>query len=129
MMKLKRTIPILRMFDIAKAREFYIDYLGFSVEFEHRFSETAPLFMGVSRDGMVLFLSEHHGDGTPGTHVIIEVRGLDELHRELSAKNYSYMNPGIQQQEWGTREMTVVDPFNNRLIFSEVVVDERGAAQ
>lgn len=32
-----KTIPILRMFDEAKAREFYLDFLGFSVEFEHRF--------------------------------------------------------------------------------------------
>ena len=118
---LKRTIPILRMFDVAKAREFYLDYLGFSVDFEHRFSENAPLFMGISRDGVVLFLSEHHGDGTPGTHVVVETENLDDLHRELRAKNYRYMNPGIQTQEWGTREMTVVDPFNNKVVFSERV--------
>lgn len=49
-MKLKRTIPILRMYDVAKTREFYIDYLGFTVEFEHRFHDGAPLFMGLVRD-------------------------------------------------------------------------------
>jgi uncharacterized glyoxalase superfamily protein PhnB len=115
----KQTIPVLRMFDVAKAREFYIGYLGFSVDFEHRFSENAPLFMGISRDGVVLFLSEHHGDGTPGTHVVVRMEGVDQLHAELAAKNYRYMNPGIQEQEWGTRDLTVVDPFNNRIIFSE----------
>jgi len=115
----KQTIPVLRMFDVAKAREFYIGYLGFSVDFEHRFSENAPLFMGISRGGIVLFLSEHHGDGTPGTHVVVRMEGVDKLHAELAAKNYRYMNPGIQEQEWGTRDMTVVDPFNNRIIFSE----------
>ena len=31
---LQRTIPILRMFDVEKAREFYVGYLGFSVEYE-----------------------------------------------------------------------------------------------
>lgn len=117
--ELKRTIPVLRMFDVAKALEFYIGYLGFRVDFEHRFHENAPLFMGISRDGQTLFLSEHHGDGTPGSHVVIDTSGLEDLHRELVAKNYGYMNPGIQAQEWGTREMIVVDPFNNRLIFSE----------
>lgn len=114
-----RAIPILRMFDVAKAREFYLDYLGFSVDFEHRFNENAPLFMGISRNGVALFLSEHHGDGTPGTHVIIEMTGVDELLHELQSKHYRYMNPGIQSQEWGARELGVVDPFNNRLIFSE----------
>lgn len=116
---LKQTVPILRMFDVAKAREFYLGYLGFSVEFEHRFHEGAPLFMGISRDGLTLYLSEHHGDGTPGTHVIVDMTGVDELHRELGAKNYRYMNPGIRTQEWGARELGVIDPFGNRLIFSE----------
>jgi uncharacterized glyoxalase superfamily protein PhnB len=117
--ELKQTIPVLRIFDVAKAREFYIDYLGFKVDFEHRFEDDAPLFMGVSRDGCTLFLSEHHGDGTPGTHVAVDMTGLDDLHEELNAKHYRYMNPGIQTQDWGTREMMVVDPFNNRLYFSE----------
>lgn len=116
---LLRAIPILRILDEVKTREFYLGYLGFSVDFEHRFHDHAPLFMGVSRDGLSLFLSEHHGDGIPGTYVRIDVRGLRELHSELHAKHYRYMNPAIQEQEWGRRELTVYDPFGNRLIFSE----------
>ncbi len=117
--RLKRSIPILRMFDVPKAREFYLDYLGFSVDFDHRFNENAPLFMGISRGDVVLFLSEHHGDGTPGTHVLIETDGLDALFAELKAKNYRYMNPGIQLQDWGRRDLVVVDPFDNHINFSE----------
>jgi uncharacterized glyoxalase superfamily protein PhnB len=109
------------MFDVAKAREFYLDYLGFEVAFEHRFAENAPLFMGVSRDEVLLFVSEHHGDGSPGAHVIIQMDGIDEFYQELKSKKYAYMNPGIQTQEWGTREVCVVDPFGNQLIFSEQV--------
>lgn len=121
---LERTIPILRIFDVAKAREFYLDYLGFSVDFEHRFHDDAPLFMGISRGPIRLYLSEHHGDGTPGTHIVIQMHGVEELHRELSAKNYRYMNPGIQTQEWGTRELIVYDPFNNHVVFSERTAGE-----
>ncbi len=118
---LKRVTPILRMFDLAKAREFYLDYLGFKVDFEHRFHDNAPLFMGISRGGITLFLSEHHGDGTPGTHILIETDGVDGLHAELKAKNYRYMNPGIQVQEWGRRDLVVIDPFNNHINFSEII--------
>jgi len=57
-----RSIPILRIFDEAKAREFYVDFLGFTVDWEHRFNDDAPLYMQVSRDGCVLHLSEHYGD-------------------------------------------------------------------
>jgi len=119
MIALKRTIPILRMFDVGKAYEFYVDYLGFSVDFEHRFHDGAPLFMGISRGEVVLFLSEHHGDGSPGVHIVVQMEGIDELHQELASRNYKYMNPGIQTQEWGTRELRVYDPFNNQISFSE----------
>jgi len=115
----QRAVPVLRMFDIAKTREFYIDYLGFSVDFEHRFDDNAPLFMGISRDGLTFFVSEHHGDGSPGAHVVVQMQGVDDLHRELTAKHYRYMRPGIQTQEWGTRELCVVDPCGNKIIFSE----------
>lgn len=40
--------PILRIFDEAKAREFYVDFLGFKVDWEHRFGENFPLYMQVS---------------------------------------------------------------------------------
>ena len=113
-----RVIPILRIFDVAKAREFYLDYLGFTVDFEHRFHDDAPLYMGISRDGLALHLSEHHGDGSPGVHVTIEMTGVEDLQRELHAKKYRYMNPGIQATEWGTRDMAVIDPVGNRLTFS-----------
>lgn len=41
-------MPVLRIFSVEKAREFYLDYLGFQVDFEHRFDERAPLFMQIS---------------------------------------------------------------------------------
>jgi hypothetical protein len=30
-------IPILRIFSEEKAREFYLEYLGFTLDWEHRF--------------------------------------------------------------------------------------------
>jgi catechol 2,3-dioxygenase-like lactoylglutathione lyase family enzyme len=109
--------PILRIFDEAKAREFYLGFLGFTVDFEHRFDPDAPIYMGVSRDGAHLHLSEHHGDGSPGARVRIEVDELEALHAELTAKQYKYYRPGLVDQEWGTRECEVGDPFGNRIIF------------
>ena len=59
-------IPIFRIFDVEKAMEFYRDFLGFSVDFEHRFGENFPLYCQVSRGTCVLHLSEHAGDASPG---------------------------------------------------------------
>lgn len=114
-----RTTPILRSFDESKAREFYLDFLGFRIDWSHRFDDNAPLFMQVSRAGIVLDISEHHGDGTPGALVRVDITGIRELHAELLGKNYRYMRPGLERPEWGGTEMTVVDPFANRLIFVE----------
>ena len=79
-------VPILRIFDIDKARRYYVDYLGFTVDWAHRFSEGAPLYMQVSRGPLVLHLSEHHGDGTPGSAVYIETQGVRALHAELRGR-------------------------------------------
>ncbi len=67
-------IPILRMFDERKAREFYLDFLGFSVEFEHRFEADLPLYLGISRNGLHLHLSEHHGDACPGLRCLFPLK-------------------------------------------------------
>ena len=114
-----RTIPVLRIFSIEKAREFYIGWLGFSVDFEHRFEPDLPLFMGVSRASLVLYLSEHHGDGSPGANLTVETTGLDALHAELIGKRYGYGRPGIEETPWGARDLRVHDPFGNRITFSE----------
>jgi uncharacterized glyoxalase superfamily protein PhnB len=112
-------IPVLRMFSVDKAKEFYIGFLGMTVDSEHRFDDAAPLYMQVSRGRLVLHLSEHHGDGCPGACIIVHVDGLDDFHREITAKGYRYMRPGIEDMPWGTREMGVVDPFNNRIRFTD----------
>jgi hypothetical protein len=114
-----QVIPILRIFDVAKAKEFYVDFLGFGVDWEHRFDDDAPLYMQVSRGGLVLHLSEHHGDCCPGSAVFVRMTGLDELHREITARRYRFMRPGIHHTPWNARMMEVIDPFNNRLRFNE----------
>jgi len=114
-----RTVPILRIFDVEKAKEFYCGFLGFKVDWEHTFEPRLPTYVQVSRDGLRLHLSEHHGDGAPGIHVFVEMTGVEELHREVTAKGYRFMKPGIQDEFYGARAMHVIDPFGNRISFSE----------
>lgn len=123
MVTLSNPIPILRIFDEAKAKEFYADFLGFSVNWEHRFEENFPLYMEIARDGCVLHLSEHHGDCCPGGAVRIGVTGIDAFHEGLAASDYKYAKPGLEETPWNTREVTVTDPFGNRLVFFEPKAD------
>lgn len=113
-----RAVPVLRVFDEAAARAFYCGFLGFVVDWEHRFHEGAPLYMQVARSGVLLHLTEHHGDACPGSTVFVPLEGLDALHAELGAKAYKYARPGIEPVDWG-RQMRIADPFGNTLRFTE----------
>ncbi|MCY1533832.1 hypothetical protein D9M68_691800 [compost metagenome] len=121
-MQFAAPIPILRIFDEAKARAFYIDFLGFAEDWAHRFEANLPLYLQVSKGGCVLHLSEHHGDCCPGAALRIATEGLDEFQALLLAKNYGNARPGIETMPWG-RDMSVTDPFGNRLTFTQLKVD------
>ncbi len=116
-MTLSTTTPILRSFDETKAREFYVGFLGFQVDWEHRFGDDFPLYMQVSRDACILHVSEHHGDATPGSTVRIATDDIDAFQQELIAKNYRHSRPDVEETPWNTREMAIADPFGNGLIF------------
>lgn len=55
--KVYATIPVIRMFDVGKAKEFYVDFLGFTIDWEGHIFEGAPLYMQLSRDDLTLQLS------------------------------------------------------------------------
>jgi hypothetical protein len=107
-----KVIPILRIFDEAKAREFYIDWLGVD--------ENAPLYMQISKGDIVLHLSEHHGDCCAGAKVFIETSdGLAAYQKWLIEKNYKYGRPGLEESPWNSYTLELHDPFGNKLFFSE----------
>jgi catechol 2,3-dioxygenase-like lactoylglutathione lyase family enzyme len=111
-------VPVLRMFDVATTKRFYVDFLGCSVDWEDGSSDQ-PIYMQVSRGELVLQLSSHHDDGTPGSVVLVMLRGVDELHAELREKPYPFFNPAVGPGPGGGREMQVIDPASNRLRFYE----------
>ncbi len=111
--------PIVRIFDVAKAHEFYLGFLGFKVDWEHRYGENFPLYTQVSRGGLKLHLSEHAGDATPGGNMVVYMKGILAFQRELISRDYRYMKPGLEDE--GTRlEVEVIDPFGNRIRFMEL---------
>jgi len=118
-LRFKKTIPILRIFSVEKAKEFYVDYLGFSIDWEHHFEATTPAYIQVSRSGLTLHLSEHHGDCCPGSTVFIWMTGIEEFHRELTEKNYPYLRPGLETTFYNAKCVQVIDPFGNRIRFNE----------
>ncbi|GAB05415.1 hypothetical protein GII30_06395 [Gordonia amarae] len=109
-------IPIFRFFDLTRTLEFYVDFLGFTVNSRHRFDNHSPEYLEVEREGVRLHLSEHYGDATPGSATIIDVADAATLQRNLVAREYRFARPGLETQPWGLT-ITIQDPAGNRIIF------------
>lgn len=113
-------VPILRMFDWEPARSFYLDFLGWSLDGEHRLeNDHLPRYVRLSGpNGVRVHLSEHHGDGTPGSAILIEVPDAAAFHADLERRDYGYAKPGLEDSAAG-RTLTVHDPSGNRITFLE----------
>lgn len=111
--------PILRIFDIEVAYSFYLEYLGFQVDWQHRFGDNFPLYIQVSKGDCIIHLSEHFGDASPHSAIRIYWEDLASLHAELTKSNYKFAKPQIEKTDWETLELSITDPFSNRIIFWE----------
>jgi len=122
---MSKVIPILRIYDYDKTIEFYVNWLGFKIEMVHEFEPgTTPKYIVASLRDIVLHLSEHHGDGSPGVHInISDFEGLKEYHEKLIAAKYKYNRPGLEVPFWDENKITVtvIDPVGNCIHFFEKV--------
>lgn len=112
--------PIFRVFNYDKVIEFYVDWLGFKIDWEDR-QPNWPIYLQVSLGDIQLHLSEHHGDCTPGARAFInDFDNLKDYHQRLLDKNYTFNRPGIHTATWNNEfyTMEAIDPFGNRLTFN-----------
>lgn len=111
-------IPTFRILDYEKAMSFYIDFLGFEIDFEHRFGPTEPVYMQISKNGLIIHLTENKRFQT-NTIVFVETKGIVDFHRELCERNPKKEIQDISRTNWKTLQLEVQDPFGNLLRFNE----------
>lgn len=117
-------IPTVLCRALRRSVEFYTRVLDF--ELIEAWSELSdPGFAWLTRDGDVLYLSSHAGDGAFGQAIVIEVAEVDALFEAFrsrgldpSGKPDSPVHQGPLDQTWGTREFYVDDPDGNSLRFT-----------
>ena len=110
----QRVMPTLRMTDFTRSKQFYVDGLGFQVDWEHRFESGFPVFAQVSRDGMAFFLTEHTGDCPVGGLIHLYVNDVDAWFDEFRRRNIRVQEPPNEDLP-GLRSMMVVDPDGNKI--------------
>jgi len=118
MARFKQLVPVLHMANADTAEEFYCGQLGFRLVFSVPASATErdPCYMGVEREGFLVDLSSHAGDGVVGAVIYFVVDDVDELHREFVGRGVPIHLAPVDQT-WGMREMYVHDPDGNCVRF------------
>jgi catechol 2,3-dioxygenase-like lactoylglutathione lyase family enzyme len=104
------------MTDWDRSRKFYIDGLGFTIDWEHRFEPHLPVFAQLTRNGLSLFLSGHRGDCQVGGAAYFFVPDVDAWYQDFTIRGVRPEAPP-QVTDYHVREMTVIDPDGNRLRF------------
>jgi catechol 2,3-dioxygenase-like lactoylglutathione lyase family enzyme len=98
--------PVLRVRDVAASRDYYVQALGFKVNFE------TEDFVSISRGRCCLFLCE--GDqGHPGAWVWIDGQDIDALYAEYQSSGAKIRHPPTNYS-WAL-EMQVEDLDGNIL--------------
>jgi catechol 2,3-dioxygenase-like lactoylglutathione lyase family enzyme len=109
---MERAIPVLPVDDLATAKQFYVDGLGFDITFEAT-EDGRSGFLGVRRGSIAITLdSPMTGHGREAC-VSLEVESADRYYDEWS-RRVSVMRPP-RNEEWGSRTFSVLDPFGNTI--------------
>src|SRR4051794_11187922 len=101
--------PILRVADLEASVVYYVDRLGFTLEWR------ADPMVSVRRDRAALMLCAEC-QGQPGTWVWVASSDVDALYAELGGRGARLRHPPTNYP-WGSRECQVTDPDGHVLRF------------
>ena len=109
---MERAIPILPADDLAAAKTFYVEGLGFRVLFEASEDGRHGL-LGLERGTIRVTVDSPMDGHGRNACVSIEVDDADAYHREWSAR-VSVLRPP-RDEEWNARTFDLLDPFGNTI--------------
>lgn len=117
-------IPILDVRHVEEAISFYVDRLGFEVDF--RYEKEPDNYAGVRRDSARLHMqrqdARHFENGTAGRQRSrIPVDDPDAIYAEFKAMGVLDDDVEVRDTEWGTREFGFRDPDGNGLVFFRIL--------
>lgn len=116
---MERAIPILPAEDLAIARAFYVDGLGFRVTFEASEDGRSGL-LGIARGTIQMTLDSPMKGHGRNACVALQVDDADAYYREWSAKVDILRAP--KDEEWGARTFDLLDPSGNTIFVMGPVI-------
>ncbi len=113
---------VLAVRNLKESTQFYIDVLGFRRDF----GDGSDGWSFLSRDNFQVMLGECPDEkpaselGDHSYFVYLTVEGLDQLHKELSARGAEVIS-GPENEPWGLREFSIRTPDGHRIRFGEPI--------
>ncbi len=124
--------PALPAADVSRARDFFVDVLGFEVVtgddgFALLRRADATVSLWGATDEAWQTRTDWERPGCTGAESFIagtascsfEVSGVDELYAHCDSRGVVHPNARIEDTDWGTREFAVLDPDGNLVRFWE----------
>lgn len=109
---MERAIPILPTEDLAEAKTFYVDRLGFRVTFEVS-SDGHSGLLGVQRGTIEMTLDSPMSGHGRNACVALQVDDADDYYQEWSSRVDVLRAP--KDEDWGARTFDLLDPSGNTL--------------
>ena len=116
--------PVFQITDYAQAVAFYVDWLGFSIDWEDEPTADGVRYLQISRSSLVLHLTNAPRESRPGSRAIAEFTGLMAFHRLLRQKESHFTTPPLRKTTWHDKvmQLELFDPAGNCLVLAEVCV-------
>ncbi len=106
-------IPTLRISDLGPSQTFYVDGLGFQVDWQWQQSADKPTVLQISCNGQRIYLTQHP-ECKQGGLVYFYVDDVDLWYSEILKKSIA-VDALPEDKPWGNREMQLSDPDKNTI--------------
>jgi predicted enzyme related to lactoylglutathione lyase len=119
-MEMKLELITIPVSDVDRAKDFYVDQLGFVAEHDHQVSDEMR-FVQLTPPGSACSIALGSGiiDTAPGSVAGLQlvIADADAAHDELAARGVAV--PGVEEFPWG-RFVFLSDPDGNRWALQEL---------
>ena len=134
-MKFNALVPELSVLNIQNSKHFYLDILGFKLEYERIEDKFAFISLGHAQI-MIEEINGHWNTGEleyplgRGVNFQITVKDIDTLYQRLKSNNIKFFrdiiisNYKVNDSIINEKEILVQDPNGYLLRFSEVIVQK-----
>ena len=103
-------VPVVQVSDLAAARDFWCETLGFTLAFD------MGDYCGVQRGAVEVHLDATQPAGVGSVSVRLHAPDVDAVHAAIDPAAVDPAEP-LETKPWGTRQFSVRDADGNRVTF------------